>query len=430
MYERYALHMSNITLRHLFNDAMELLGPFEPQPHLALSVSGGPDSRALALLSVQWAQAHRARVTALVVDHSLRPESRQEAVDTRHWLQSLPVACEVLHVEVATQGNLQTNARNARYDALTAWCKTHGVLHLLLGHHLDDQQETFLQRLARGSGVEGLSSMATCAYREDVRLLRPLLGITKAQLVDFLTENNVPWITDASNASEAYQRNRLRRATPLLEAEGLTPERVMATRQRLGRTASYIQQQQAIFLARYAGLSIAGYGWIETGAWCAAHPEVADRALRAVLTSVRGRDTVPRFEEVARLADAMRADDFRGATLHGCRVISHLSSACFYILREAEAAQIDLRSQPQRWDARFDVSGPTYYRLRCLASDGLKQLRTEGFSVPERFPVALLHRLPSLWQLERCVAVPHIQYGAALGDTGICLRFAPRKPLC
>ncbi len=408
---------------------MQTLGPFEPQPHLAVAVSGGPDSRALALLAAHWAQARQGRITALVIDHGLRPESADEMRQTLAWLHALLLPAEGLRVEVAP-GNRQAQARTARYGALTGWCREQGVLHLLLGHHRDDQQETFWQRLARGSGVEGLSGMSALAYRREVRLLRPLLGLSKAELVDFLTQAGHAWITDLSNASEAYQRNRLRRIMPLLEAEGLIPERLEATTQRLGRTAAYVRQQTARFLAMHGGLSEAGYGWMETTAWRAAAPEIAERALRAMLASVRGRDAMPRFEEVARLAEAMRLADFRGTTLHGCRVIPHAASGRCYVLRELEAAPLALCPATQRWDARYEAQGPEGYLLRALGAEGLKQLCTEGFCVPKEFPAALLHRLPSVWQLERCVAVPHIGYGASFADTGVSVRFAPRKALC
>ena len=140
---------------------MAPLGPFEPSPRIAVAVSGGPDSLALCLLADRWARARRGTAFGLTVDHRLRPESGAEAAQVRRWLTARGIAHRTLRWPGARPvTGLQEQARAARLALLTGWCRRAGVLHLLLGHQREDQAETALQRLVRGSGIDGLAAMA------------------------------------------------------------------------------------------------------------------------------------------------------------------------------------------------------------------------------------------------------------------------------
>ncbi len=162
----------------LFGRLMAAVGPFERRPVLAVAVSGGADSLALALLADRWARAAGGHIVALTVDHRLRPESGAEAAQVEAWLGARAIAHRRLDWRDARAGSdLQARARAARYALLQDWCAVAGVLHLLLAHHQDDQAETFLLRLGRGSGVDGLGAMAPVSYARACRLLRPLLDI-------------------------------------------------------------------------------------------------------------------------------------------------------------------------------------------------------------------------------------------------------------
>src|SRR5262245_21437394 len=163
-----------------FAALMRPLGPFEAQPRLAVAVSGGSDSLALTLLLHDWARRQRGVLTALTVDHGLRPEAAAEARQVARWLRARGIRHRVLTwrpAGEARRGGLQAAARAARYRLLGAWCRANGVLHLALAHHREDQAETLLLRLARGSGLDGLAAMAAVSEREGVRLIRPLLAV-------------------------------------------------------------------------------------------------------------------------------------------------------------------------------------------------------------------------------------------------------------
>src|SRR5580700_10131771 len=147
-----------------FAGLMAPFEPFEARPRLAVAVSGGADSMALALLAQRWAEARGGELTALTVDHRLREAAAGEAAQVGRWLGQRGITHRILVREDGhPRGGVQAAARDARYRLLESWCREAGVLHLLVGHHREDQAETLLLRLARGSGLDGLAGMAALA---------------------------------------------------------------------------------------------------------------------------------------------------------------------------------------------------------------------------------------------------------------------------
>src|SRR5271170_7691992 len=190
-----------------FRRLMAAVGPFERRPAFAVAVSGGADSLALALLADRWARGCGGTLTALTVDHRLRPESGEEAAQVGRWLAGRGIAHRVLEWADARGGaDLQARARTARHGLLQGWCAGAGVLHLLLAHHQDDQAETVLLRLGRGSGVDGLGAMAPVAYGRACRLVRPLLDLAKTRLVATCRLFDQPFVDDPSNRDPGFAR--------------------------------------------------------------------------------------------------------------------------------------------------------------------------------------------------------------------------------
>lgn len=189
---------------------------------LGLAVSGGPDSMALLLLA---AAALPGRVEAATVDHGLRAESAGEAAMVARVCAGLDVPHQTLTVTVAP-GNLQHRARAARYAALAEWAASRGLSALATGHQLDDQAETLVMRLNRGSGLAGLAGVRArgVAPGSELALLRPLLGWSRAELADIVAAAGLEAAQDASNADERFDRVRIRKAlgqADWLDAEGL-----------------------------------------------------------------------------------------------------------------------------------------------------------------------------------------------------------------
>ena len=196
----------------LFAALMRPLGPFETAPNLAVAVSGGADSMALALLAHAWAKQRRGAITALTVDHGLRRAAAAEARQVRAWLMGHGIAHQTLRWRGAKpDSGIQAAARQARYDLFGQWCRRRGVLHLLTAHHGDDQAETLLLRLQHGSGIAGLAGMPLVRALPGVRLLRPLLERSRTDLAASLDLRGQPWLEDPSNQEERFARVRARR---------------------------------------------------------------------------------------------------------------------------------------------------------------------------------------------------------------------------
>lgn len=204
-----------------------------------MAVSGGPDSLALLLLA---ATALPGRVGAATVDHRLRSESADEAAMVARLCAKMGVAHETLTVTVA-DGNVQLRAREARYAALGEWCARRRLAALATGHQLDDQAETLVMRLNRGSGLAGLAGVRArgTTPETDLIVLRPLLGWRRAELAQVVSAARLAAVQDPSNENERFDRVRVRKA--LGAADWLDPAMIARSAMLLGEAEAYIAQR-------------------------------------------------------------------------------------------------------------------------------------------------------------------------------------------
>jgi tRNA(Ile)-lysidine synthase len=186
-----------------------------------VAVSGGPDSLALLLLV---AAARPGRVRAATVDHGLREESAAEAAMVAGLCGELAVPHDTLAVTVGDGASLQAQAREARYAALSEWAASHSLAAVATGHHADDQAETLLMRLARGSGLGGLSGIREVTDIAGCRVIRPLLQMRKAALVEVVAAAEWVPVLDPANNNPRHERTRVRQL--LATTDWLDPERL------------------------------------------------------------------------------------------------------------------------------------------------------------------------------------------------------------
>src|SRR5262245_35548082 len=191
---------------------MEALGPYEPEPVVAIAVSGGGDSMALAWLLFDWVRHRNGRLQILSVDHGLRADSSADCTFVRESFAGIK---GVSHLTLVWEGckpqtGIQAAAREARYGLLTAHCRAEGILHLCVAHTMDDQAETYAIREGRGSGLRGLASMPALRQLDGVRLLRPLLRARREDLRTYLKERGKAWREDPSNQMTRFERIRHR----------------------------------------------------------------------------------------------------------------------------------------------------------------------------------------------------------------------------
>jgi len=426
-----------------FDRLMRAVGPFEARPRLAVAVSGGSDSMALTLLAAAWARRRNGEIISITVDHGLRPEAAAEARQVGRWLRARGIAHRILRWRPAAgerHGGLQAAARAARYGLLADWCRRYGVLHLALAHQQEDQAETLLLRMARGSGLDGLAAMAPVAERAGVRLIRPLLPIPRARLRATLAHDRQSWIEDPSNDDPAHARIRMRRLLPALAAEGLDAARLAGTAAHLGRARAAIDDAVAALLARAAAVFPAGYVRLDADVLRAAPVEVSLRALARCLMAVGGREYVPRLDRLERLHARLRSEGLGGgATLGGCLVAPYRGA--ILICREPHMAAEEVAIAPGTtvlWDGRFRIDRPRFGSTGRAMRLVVRRLGTDGWAAVvarepglrgHPIPPAVRPSLPSLWRARGLAAVPHLDIAQARAHMSITAAFLAPAPL-
>ncbi len=278
--------VSIVEAKYLFSD-------LENFPVLVLAVSGGPDSTALMMLAARWVQSlkRKPKLLAVTIDHGLRAESKREAASVARLARKLKVPHRTLRwTGKKPKTGLPQAARQARYRLLGDAARKSGAAHVLTAHTLDDQAETVLIRLLRGSGMTGLGAMARLAKlpgdeEGGIELVRPLLEIPKARLVATLKAAKISFADDPTNRDPRFTRARLRGLMPQLAAEGLDARRLalLATRLKRADTAIEAVTDQALdFLA--AGVHAPGVMAFEAAGFFILPAEIGLRMLGRAVT--------------------------------------------------------------------------------------------------------------------------------------------------
>jgi tRNA(Ile)-lysidine synthase len=193
-----------------------------------VAVSGGPDSLALSALSHTYLKEKKNKVFFVLVDHGIRSNSSKEALNVKNLLKKRGINLTILKNKNKIKKNIQSQAREIRYQLLLNFCKKYKIKFIMTGHHRDDQIETFLIRLSRGSGVQGLSSMnKVSSLNKKTQLLRPLLDEKKEDLV-FLSKYYFGKIfKDPSNTNQKYLRTKIRNLIKRFEKSGIKHDRII-----------------------------------------------------------------------------------------------------------------------------------------------------------------------------------------------------------
>jgi tRNA(Ile)-lysidine synthase len=394
-----------------FTSSLASIAQFESSPFLAVAVSGGPDSLALAILADSWVRERGGEICALTVDHRLRPESGDEIRRLGAWLSARAIRHEILvWTGEKPRTGIQEAARFARYRLLGGWCRDQACLHLLTGHHRDDQIETHLIRRRAHSGPDGLAGMSAIRELADCRLLRPLLGVARDRLASFLEAEGQPFVSDPSNFDPAFERSRLRQGdgAPAGEA-GVS--RLLGEIQAFGRRRAAHEHVLNDLLARYVSLHPAGFALLDPAMMSESSSELVERLVSAVTAAIGGASYPPRRERIARLREALGGAARRGHTLGGCRFIRWRERVL--VTRELARAAPPLRlRQGERmiWDRRFEVMTPQADRGPfTIGYLGLVGAPRVDRRIPQ-LPRLLLPVIPAVWDEQGIAAVLHLGY--------------------
>jgi tRNA(Ile)-lysidine synthase len=300
-------------------DIDALFAPFVRAKTLLIAVSGGPDSTALLVMAAEWAKRRgKTRIEAATVDHGLRPESANEAKAVGEICVRLGVGHRVLQWKgVKPTSRLQERAREARYRLLVDHAKAIGADAVVTAHHADDQAETVLFRLLRGSGLAGLRGMDVMTARGGMTVARPLMGLKKRDLIAFADARGAPFIDDPSNTDPRFARTRLRALLARLDQEGLNAEAL----DRLARRARETEEALAHLTAEVEA-QVGPEGTIDGRTLFAAPIAIAHRILAHRIAEVGQREAsrigLEKIEALtAGLRDALKERQAYGANVGG-----------------------------------------------------------------------------------------------------------------
>ncbi len=388
---------------------------------VGLAVSGGGDSVALLHMAAHAAAARpRGQAPALAVvtvDHGLRAGSGAEAAAVGAAARALGLPHDALRWEGwRGAGNLQAAARAARRALIARWAGERGVGAVLLAHTADDVAETFLMRLGRRAGVDGLAAMSARWEEGGILWLRPLLGVSRVALRDWLGARGIGWAEDPSNENPAFARVRARAALGCLATLGIGADDIAAAAAALASARDALDSHARAALAGVVVLR-GGDLLIDRVGFAALPAETRRRILVHAIGWIGGPGHPPRQSALERFETALRAG--RAATLAGVRLDPALpgraGSAPARIGREARAIPGAPVAPGAVFDHRWILDPPpgggAGYAVRALGRAGLAQCPGRWAS---GLPRATLAASPALWQGDRLVAAPLAGLGGGL----------------
>ena len=311
---------------------------------IAAAVSGGADSLALALRLHECGK----KVIALTVDHKLRPESTQEALLVQKLMQKYDIEHHILTwKDNKPSKGIEEAARQARYQLMIDFCHQHKIKYLALGHHRRDQAETFLLRLARGSGVYGLSGILPVTERNGIQIIRPQLNDNPDDLRTYLKNKKISWVEDPMNQDEDFARVKIRKFLPRLAEICIDEARLSDTAATLARTRNFIQSLVDTFIktkVRWWENTVASLSW-EALKKCP--EEISLNVLGQLIQKVGFSAYIPESTEILRVL--AQGADFKGCTLGNCELL--IATKRLWILPEDKENTL---LSKQEWDNFVD----------------------------------------------------------------------------
>lgn len=428
--------MTDTPLHQRFADAMgHLLGPDFPAD-LGLAVSGGGDSMAMLYLAHNWTRAYGVRLWVVTVDHGLRAESASEARMVAEECAALGWPHATVRWRWDGRGNVQDAARRARLALIDRWRGR--IRHVLFAHTEDDQAETFLIRLARGSGVDGLSGMpasrdviphalaAPDLEAEDFdgtlpprdrhaagfRIVRPCLGLGREDLRHVARTLKGRWVEDPSNEDRSYDRVRMRALLAVLRDEGITARGLAETAGRLSRAKEALTARLVASVDAIGVPAPLGQVRIQRDGLAALEEETRLRLLTSALCYVASAEYRPRASASEALLEQVLSG--RGGTLHGAEVL--VENEHLRIVREPAAVAAQVARPGALWDGQWVLSGrdgvlPENAVVRALGESGWRQ-------IADRSALPLPHRaalgLCAVWSGDVLLSCPSLHFGVEI----------------
>ncbi|MGL9682035.1 MAG: tRNA lysidine(34) synthetase TilS [Wolbachia sp.] len=383
---------------------------------VAVAVSGGIDSIALLHLMINWIKKRQCPLPiVLTVNHALRPESQEETEFVVSYTKELGVKESfILKWEKQNiKGNVQLQARKARYKLLTEWCKNSDVKHLLIAHHKGDQAETFLLRLERGSGIDGLSSMDRKTFFNGIYVLRPLLNFSRSEIEKYANFHRLKWVEDRSNQDLKYRRTLYRNLLKVCDNQETLIGRICLTALHMKRAIKALMHYTRLAFNDCVNVHDLGYIEIKLSEFHKLPEEIALRLLLYSIMAISSKHYKPRYNNlIATFNQILQKDNDLHCTLSECRIRKYKES--ILVIRESSKIQevsVNLPlNGPIEWDNRFSCTILGNQKCSVTIAPLKKIHKIPTFLKDYNCCSEVFYSLPVVLKDEKILTYSHINY--------------------
>ena len=295
-----------------------ILKKYKNNNTFVVAVSGGSDSLALVSIIKNLMQENKYKFFFAIVDHNLRKNSAAEALSVKRLLSKYDINLTILKNKKKIDKNIQKNAREIRYNLLEKFCKKKKAKSLIVAHHQDDQVETFLIRLSRGSGVEGLSSMnEITTLKQGTSLIRPLLDFKKNELISITKHTFNKFFKDPSNKNRKFLRTNIRELKKNLEKKGIDIEKIVRSIKNIASTKEainfYVERSIKKYITFKGKLTI-----LNLEKFRQEPKEIKFKIVNKIIKKTTNSYYPPRSKKVLNLIDGFQRNRIKKLTLGGC----------------------------------------------------------------------------------------------------------------
>ena len=377
---------------------------------IALAVSGGRDSMALMYLVYRW-KAHLAlniEIEVLTVNHNLRKAAEDECGFVQKIAKNYGFKHKVLiweHEHVET--SIQEKARKARYQLMLDYVREENIDTILTAHTSDDNIETFIMRLAKGSGLDGLKSINEIRHEDGIQIERPILSLSRSITTEILRSMGNEWVDDPTNDDESFERVKIRNNISSLSSFNISSGNLTKTIQRLARAHESISFFTDLLSQELVELNELGYADVNFDKLRNYPKEIILRVFAKALTDING-GTVSLSSLEAVFAELIKTE--RSKTLNGCQIIPQKNK--YVIVRENRGiSPVEIKINERiSWDGRFDVHLKSYNKTKIVigqignANDLRKMIDGTYF---QSMPKYVLRTLPGGFIKDKLVLLPN-----------------------
>lgn len=381
---------------------------------ISVALSGGVDSIALLHLSKTFCDKNKIKLVAITINHDLRAESEQEALEVGAYCKSLNIEHHIYkwdHQDI--KSNIQEEARNARYNLLLSCCKLEKIPYLLTGHHLGDQIEQILISLSQGAGIYSFC-IPENTILNGIKIIRPLLNFSKEEIIGYTKENKLKWWEDPTNIADKYLRNKIRPiASRLLNISN--QKKLITAISNIKRASNSLAQITEDYIKNNVTFSHLGYAKFKTNSYKSLSDEIKFSIIRSLILKISKQEGDLRLNSIKIIDQAISKGQKK--SLGGCCFTSE-NDICI-IIRDfgRTSPQICKIEDTIMWDNRFRIISKLKLEVRKLSLNELNLLLKEdpqSFNFDDELTQSvkktIVLTLPAIFSLEKLLVIPHIYY--------------------